>query len=427
MKRYLTFWLSMTGLLLLATAAFNIVIDPYGLFRFVDQPGLNKTKPAAGAHGPMVKAYQVLRVQPYGLIFGNSRAEVGFDPEHPAWPKNGRPVFNLALPGTGTTTTLQYLEHTLANPGAPKPRVVLWGIDFMDFLVDPTLAPRAALIKRNDYLLQRNIDGSDTSKRWFVLARDHAKSAITLNALLDSVHTVASQRSAYAADLTPLGFNPMRDYLKITADEGYWNVFRQKDQSNINAYLRRPKSIFDADGRSSPNLNDFREVLDLCRQHDIALHLVIYPYHAHLLEIIRITGHWPAFEAWKRELAQIVAKEAINAGKTPFPIWDFGEFNSLTMEAIPEKGDRKSTMLWYWEAGHFKYELGNLVQDRVFGNTEKENPFGMLLNLSNVDERNASVRSQEVDYRRTHPRDVEHLERMAADASLRLKIRSKRE
>jgi len=84
MQRYLSFWLALTGCLILLVGLCNLVVDPYGLFRFVDKPGFNSIKPKSGVHGSMVKAYQVLRIQPRGLILGNSRAEVGFDPTNAA-------------------------------------------------------------------------------------------------------------------------------------------------------------------------------------------------------------------------------------------------------------------------------------------------------------------------------------------------------
>ena len=126
MNRYLTQWFLATALILLAVAAINVVVDPYGIFRLVDRTGFNSVKPAAASRGPMAKAYQVLRVQPKTLILGNSRAEVGLDPNHPAWPQAARPVYNAALPGTGTATSLRYLQHVLAatagNPAAqPTP------------------------------------------------------------------------------------------------------------------------------------------------------------------------------------------------------------------------------------------------------------------------------------------------------------------
>lgn len=415
MKRYLGLWLGLTALLLLVVATFSFIVDPYGLFRVVDNSGFNGVKPAAGGQGAMAKAYQVLRLKPRGLILGNSRAEVGFNPVHPAWPASAQPVFNLALPGTDTETSLHYLQHILANPDAPKPEVIIWGVDFMDFLVDPATPYHAGEEPRGKSRLLTNPDGSSNHGRWLYETRDYARSTLTLTAFLDSVRTLASQKNPYAENLTPQGFNPMQDYLKIAADEGYWKIFRQKDKANTHDFLRRPDAIFNADGRSSGALEDLRRILTLCRQKGIKLHLVIYPYHAHLQEIFRITGHWKTFEMWKREIVNIVAQEARSSESVAFPLWDFSGFNELTTEAIPEKGDRKTKMQFYWEAGHFKAELGDLVQDRVLGNANASLQFGVQLSPGNVEQQIELIRAQEADYRQSHPRDIEDLTGMAAE------------
>ena len=420
MKRYLYFWLVLTCFLLLAVAAFNVVVDPYGLFKFVDRPGFNSVKPAAASQEAMTKLYQISRVQPRGLILGNSRAEVGFDPEHSAWPSNVRPVYNSALPGTEISTTLRYLQYALANAdknSVPKPDAVLWGMDFMDFLVDASLPKYNGEPKRENSRLFSDWDGVDHLKRWVMQARDYAQTTLTLAAFIDSVQTLGSQKNPFSVNLTALGFNPMRDYLKITADEGYWNVFRAKDQANIKAYLQRPKDIFDIEGASSAQLEDMRNILKLCRKHGISLHLVIYPYHARLLEIIRITGHWSAFEDWKRAIVRIVDKEAESAEPTTVRLWDFSGFNVLSTEPVPEKNDRRATTRWYWEAGHFKRELGDLVQDRVFGRSETVPGFGVLLTAATVEDQIVSIRSQELAYRQSHPKEVDALERIAAEAA----------
>jgi len=122
MTRYLYQWFLATALILIVVAAINLVVDPYGIFRLIDAPGFNSVKPAAPSRGPMVKAYQVQRVQPKTLILGNSRAELGLDPNHPAWPQTARPVFNAALPGTGTDTSLRFLRfvYGLFNGSNPS-------------------------------------------------------------------------------------------------------------------------------------------------------------------------------------------------------------------------------------------------------------------------------------------------------------------
>jgi hypothetical protein len=414
-KNYLRLWLSFTATLLITVATFNLIVDPYGLFRLIDRPGFNDIKPTAGAHGAMTKAYQILRVNPRGLILGNSRSEVGLDPQNPAWPDIVQPVFNLALPGTGTETSLRYLQHAIANSkkrGGAKLEVVVWGIDFMDFLVNasalnPTEKPK------KDMRLLVNPDGSSNPYHTLQRVRDYTEATFTLAAFLDSVRTLTNRGNPYSEDLTALGFNPMRDYRKITADEGYAAVFKQKDLANTKSLLRLPKDIFDANGQSSPAFDDLRQIMALCRQNNITLHLVIYPYHTHLLEIIRITGHWPAFESWKREIVHVIGEEATNHEK-PFPVWDFSMVNALTSEAIPQAKERDTTMRWYWEAGHFKHELGDAMLNRIFTRTSAVNDFGTLLTSDNVDKQIIDMRAKELTYRQNHAQDIEGLKMIAA-------------
>ena len=412
MKHYLFFWLALTSCLMLVMGAINLVVDPYGIFYFVDKAGFNGIKPAAGGHGATGKYYQVMRVQPRGVVLGNSRAEVGFDPLSVAWPEKARPVFNLALPGTGPRASLESLQHVLndAQQGhAEKPEVVVWGIDFMNFL-DNIKEPGQSPPKDNRLLASSS--GSKFTIHFPRQVKDYAEATLSLDAFVDSIRTIASQSDPYAENLTAFGFNPMHDYLKISADEGYWAVFRQRDIENIKAYLRRSTNLYDSAGNSSPDLDSLRAVIRLCRQHGIELHLVIYPYHAHLLEIFRITGHWPAFEAWKREVVRIVASESSQNKDNTVSLWDFSQFNELTEEAVPAKADRKSKMHWYWEAGHFKKELGELVLDRLFGHQGAREGFGVLLNQQNLEEHLALERAREADYRLRYSKDVDQLQQI---------------
>ena len=63
-------------------------------------------------------------------------------------------------------------------------------------------------------------------------------------------------------------------------------------------------------------------------------------------------------------------------------VWDFSGVSPETLEAIPTRGDRKTHLNYYWEAGHFKKELGNLVIDRLLG---KQNDFGIKLDSGNIE------------------------------------------
>lgn len=416
MKAYLRLWLIATALLLLLVAGFNLVVDPYGIFRLVDAPGFNAVKPQAGNHGAMVKAYQVTRVKPRALILGNSRAEVGFDPEHRAWPEAARPVFNLALPGTGTAASLRYLRHVLADlsdADRPPPGIVVWGIDLMDFLVDETKPRSGRSPNQHDWRLLTLPDGTRNPGRLFQRVKDYGEATLTLGALIDSLETLRAQGDVHARNLTPLGFNPMRDYLRIAENEGYWALFRQRDIENMRAYLRRPKSLHDSSGPSSAALNDFREVLDLCRRNNISLKMVIYPYHARLLEILRISGHLPVFEAWQRELVHILGEEARRSGGEPFPLWDFSGFHEYSMEAVPLKGDRASAMRWYWEAGHFKRELGDVILARLLDTGDSMVGFGVRLTPEKMEYQFSLRRQGYQEYERRFAQEIREIEDFA--------------
>jgi hypothetical protein len=411
MQHHLKLWLLLVAGLLGLVAGVNFLVDPYGVFRLIDRDGFNRVKPSAGLHGPMTKAYEVLRVKPRSLILGNSRAEVGFDPASSAWPEADRPVFNLALPGTGTDATVHYLQHALESGRRDRmPRLVVWGVDFMDFLVDGSQPRYPVALHPEDLRLLTLHDGSRNPMRWLRQSRDYAESLLTLRAFLDSIATVCQQGDSHAADLDASGFNPMRDYAGHAANEGYQPLFKHRAMENTRAYLRRPKDLFHADGSISAALDDLRQVMRLCRREGIALHLVIYPYHAQLLEIFRLTGHWPAFESWKRALVNVVEDEAAATRQPPYPLWDFSAVNAWTSETIPAQGDRHTEMHWYWEAGHFKRELGDLMLRRILDAEQSHvTGFGERLSSANLRTNLARSGADLAAYRASHPQVTEEL------------------
>jgi len=111
---------------------------------------------------------------------------------------------------------------------------------------------------------------------------------------------------------------------------------------------------------------------------------------------------------------RLVADEALPQGNKAIFLWDFSQFNDYTEEAIPAKGDRQAKMRWYWEAGHFKKELGDLVLNRIFGRPGSREGFGILLNSENVEAQIAKLRAQEASYRLKHAQQVEALEELAS-------------
>src|SRR4029077_18124899 len=80
-----------------AIGLINAVVDPYGIFRWIDLPGFNAYKPAHETHVRLFKAFDVIRVRPRAIVIGTSRSDIGLRMSHPGW--TIEPRYNLALDG----------------------------------------------------------------------------------------------------------------------------------------------------------------------------------------------------------------------------------------------------------------------------------------------------------------------------------------
>jgi len=398
-REYLWAWFWWTVLLLGSVVAVNIVVDPYGLFRVVDVPGVNRVKSQASERGSLFKHVSLERMHPSGLILGNSRAEIGFDPESPAWPPRARPVFNLALPGAGISAVAGDFAKALRGS---TPKLVVVGLDFLDFRVDPSSSDT----------FQIPAPGADPP----VELREHVSALLSIGALADSLATVKAQHELYPTSLTDAGFNPKQDYVGIARREGYYALFRQRDQENALAYLRGPKSIFQAARRPGAGFDAVEGIVALAAARGIKLRFVVYPYHAHTLMLFQLTGLWPAYEDWKRELARRIDAAP---GAIDVQLWDFTGFSPYSDERVPIPGDTRTELQWYWEAGHFKKALGDVLLAEMFAAPMDGERWGHRLTGRDVEDLLREQREARDDYERSHPEDIADLEALVAAARTR--------
>jgi len=392
-RRYLLLWSLATLGLLLVVATFNGLVDPYGLFGAPDLEGFNRIKSRASQRSEMFKRHAQTRIHARAIILGNSRAEIGFDPDSAVWPAGARPVFNFGLPGSGIESSIALFAKTLESN---TPTLLLVGVEFLDFrAADGAASPAFAAGDRDGF-------------RWI---RERASSLLTLDALIDSIATVTSQHAAYPTSLTPAGFNPMRDYEGIARREGYHAMFAQRDQDNARAYVSGPKTIRTSDGRLAREFRAIEQLLALATQHRIAVRLVMYPYHAHSLVLFHEVGLWNAFEEWKREMVATVEREK---GANDVELWDFATFSEYAQEAVPKPSDVRQAMHWYWEAGHFKKALGDAVLARIFGAPGADPAFGTPLSTPVLDEHLRGIRNARDAYEAGHASDVDALKALIA-------------
>lgn len=347
-KSYLSWMLAACLLAIGGTGLFNALTDPLGVFGTPRLSGINSIKPYPDHHRHLSRFAAGKRICANTGIFGNSRAEIGLDPMSPVFLEHGINAFNHAIPGSNASTAYRQLLWLKAS--GCMPRQILLGVEFFDFLGG---SPSVSLPTLQSDPPPK-LDG-----RFF------AEAVFSITGVRDSLSTLIVQRSNFAATMTERGFNPLRNYLQEVSRNGHHVLFRQRAEENLRNWSGKPKRLRPADG----GISEDEMALDAILAHSTAsgsrIHLIIYPYHAQIRLLMERMGMGGLFSEWKRQVYGIAERHAAQGGN--IEVWDFSGIGNETLETIPDPGDRRTHLTYYWEAGHFKKELGERVIARILG------------------------------------------------------------
>jgi len=403
-RRFTTRLLATALAVVLGCGLLNVVVDPYGLFRWVDLEGFNAIKPRATQVGAAFKYRVVDFSSPRTLLLGNSRAEMGWDPDLLP-PATFGSVANVALPGQGLGTMVAMADHAWARS---RPTTLVIGLEFFDCLESgpsrptpkPATSPWSATATGPMQGLER--------------IGAFAAETLSLDTTADSLRTLLSQRNPDAAHLRRDGFQPARDYPRMQAIDGPRTLFLQRDHENARARMSGPRSIHYRNGEWSECFDALDRLLADAQARGQTVYLATYPYHARLLELIVDAGLWPAYEAWKTQITERVAKQRARGLRAR--LWDFGAYHDYAVEAIPEPGRVTPIPRWYWESGHFRSELGARMFDVIAGNHTPEGSFGAELTPDRLASHLATVRESRTAFAATQPKTVEEMAAIAKRA-----------
>jgi len=386
-------------------------VDPFGMHRLVDRKGFNAYKPAVDHRVRLVKAYDVRRLRPQGIILGTSRSHLGLRPSHEGWDPAAKPAYNLAFDGATTKEMYQYLLH--AHAVRPLRQVVL-GLD----TYHATPAPATA---RPDFDAQ--LLDSPGGRALLSLMRADLKVLTSLDTLRASWATVRSQADRepqwFAPDGQRLGevfFRRAGEHFEQLGPRGYFEEIDRlevgfKREGQLAANARGPgRSAQPTTGAGETSVDYIRRIVAFCRAQGVDLRIFIAPEHAQQLEITAAIGEWARLENAKRALVELLADDAArHPGAPSISLWDFSGYSSVTTEALPASGSH-AEMEFYWDSSHFKDIVGDFVLDRLFGLSHPRRPvppdFGVRLTLATVEPALAQLRAAQLAYRRSHPQDV---------------------
>ncbi|MEF2265316.1 hypothetical protein V3C40_00870 [Janthinobacterium sp. LS2A] len=352
--------------------AFVFIVDPYGVYGIVRRDHFNAVKPGLTRYQSQIKQEHALRLRPQFIILGNSRAEIGFDPRASALSALGA-GYNLAIPGTGLATSASQFAQ-LRQAGV-KPRTVIVGMEFIDFL-NPAVAPAVRQAPAAAAPAHGRAD-------W------RFDALFSLASVKDAVHTLRIQHDGEAATMSADGFNPLLDYGAHARRDGYHKMFAQRARESA-ANLGRKSTR----GLATEDFQLLRTFLLAMAATQADIKLVIYPYHAQMLAMFEDAGLWPLFEEWKDQLVLAIGEVRARYPDAHISLTDFSGYGAYNCEPIPAANERSKATRWYWEAGHFKKALGDIVLRRVMSPQETapdDGQFGMPLDAARLEENRARI------------------------------------
>jgi hypothetical protein len=360
-RRYVAVFLLAACVAALGTAGINYLVDPYGLFGVERIEGFSARKPASAERVRVVKPYLAEQTRPRTVIGGNSRPEMGLDPQSPCWNPEEKPVFNAGIPGASFRMQTLYAQHAVLSGEATT---VLLGVDLLDFLTSSAAHQRnrATAGRRSEDERRLRLDQPNAQDHATTTQRlaDQLTGLFSLVALGDSVATVLSQRNPFSATRQQDGFNPALDYIPIVRTEGQAVLFVQKNQEVRARLQREDLSLHDAGGQRAHAFDALEEFLLWARDTGLQVILFINPYHVDYMLLIEHTGKWSLLEDWKRELTLISDRHSV-------ALWDFNFIGELTSEPPPRADDRHTQLRWFWEPAHYRKELGELMLAAMLG------------------------------------------------------------
>lgn len=357
MKRYLQLVAALTVLICLAVAAFNYVVDPYGIYRLTTADSKRLSRIDQFYFMRLSKPRLLPRLKPDAVIVGTSRSST-IKPQHPAWQSNRG--YNLAVPGMTVYETLRFVEH--AHASAPLKKLMI-GLDFQAFmtaepplrigLTEQRLARTARDLRSIPYLRQSATDITDTLLSLAALSRS-------------------------AAALSGNGNTAQRRYFP----DGTWET-TARTVAGKSGYVfmgsdRLANHRNDA-FQSGNNMSLFADMLRFCHRQKIDTRLFVTPMHVFMVDVWQQLGYAQQWRNVHQQLVAVNETVANELGAPPFTLVGFNNARGIVDEPIDSGGNSEAA--WFHDGVHFRYGLGDAIMHSVWGNSES---IGTVLNKNTI-------------------------------------------
>jgi len=173
---------------------------------------------------------------------------------------------------------------------------------------------------------------------------------------------------------------------------------------------------------SQSRMRKLADLLDDASRNGVQVDLVELPTHVIFFQRLVLAGKWDLYVRWIADLTDIADRHNRRFPDNPVKFFDFCSYSRYTTEPFPQLGQTITDMRWYWDPGHFKNALGDLVIDRLTGHAappgEEVSDFGVILDSRNVGQFLAKLLSDRRQYLDSHP-EIRQMIEKAQDFSAR--------
>lgn len=360
-RQFVRTYLTLTLCLLAGIAAFNALADPYNVYPAVHVEAFVPHKPNNDhrrAKAGIIRQHTGWRT----VLMGSSYAVVGMDATHPALPQ---PAFNIGHNGGKLEEQIGALRYALQHDHEIRHVVLIYDNTWLMQSATPSV----------DYVNSPFNPG-------YSLIEYQGSNLLGMQATEHAWHAV---RAWLRGD--PATDNPYGRRLTPLIPEG------KPQRLLFDDFLqsRDLTGMMDGDEKNLAILHTFGE---LCLVNEIKLIVLIAPSHISLLEHLDNAGYWADWEDGKRRL--VASADSLNQthpNAVPIHVWDFNSVGPYTTEPVPDMDDTQTRLAYYWDPGHFKKQLGDIMIGRIFTDTLPGDGFGRVLTPDNIEDRLAALRS----------------------------------
>jgi hypothetical protein len=358
------------AILALTGATITGLIDPYSIFNSPEISGFNTHKSPGSPR--LFKPLQASARQADTVMLGSSRVQVGLNPDD--LPN----AYNFGIPGVLAAEMLIYGNHVMTDTSAKQ---LIIGLDFLTFNDDMYVRAGLATAVTGRYTLLRAIPKT-----------------------LFSYEALARSRKTFR-----LSFKKKTVYHRAN---GFFLMRPHKDKTSSEAMLGSV-SDFLSPGRPYNNKGDFHRSLGALDAliaaavvKGIKIDLFFSPTHSSLMEALTIAGLGPGYEAWKRGVVEISARNGA-------ALWDFGGYTRLTTIDLSDAQQN------FIDASHYRPEVGRRILSIMDGRRPVQSDvksLGVRLTPENFDDHLRTQRLARAAYRATHPADVAAIKHTACSS-----------